>query len=83
MKSELEAMTQGIRGGKNTYKRVGACSIMANDNGQRHELEINADSFTGYGNTYQQREQTLINIESNGIMIFTGTIEKLVDQLKK
>ncbi len=77
--SNLSLKTQGIRGGAPQYKeKVGSITTFL-----RHsEDRIVIDDFSGSGNTYKKREQSLIEIYDNGKLLFTGTKQELFEILK-
>ena len=83
-KSEITVRTQGIRGGKAKFENKGCVTLYITDRGQKmSDLVIDADSFSGSGQTYKRREKTLINIDSENIPIFRGRINELIARLKK
>jgi hypothetical protein len=77
--NNLSLKTQGIRGGTPQYKeKVGSITAFL-----RHsEDRIVIDDFTGSGNTYKKREQTLIEIYDNGQLLFAGTKQELFEILR-
>ena len=82
MKSEITVRTQGVKGGDAKFTNVGCTTIYATDNGQtKSDLAIDVDSFTGSGRDYQRRENTRIDIEFQGKVLFKGTIDELVAKL--
>ena len=83
-KSEITVRTQGIKGGKAKFENKGCVTLCITDRGQKmSDLVIDADSFSGSGQTYKRREKTLINIDFENIPIFRGTINELIARLKK
>lgn len=83
MKSNLNLITQGVRGGKksaSTNKGMCAMFIDNHTNGERNA--ITADAFSGYGKTYKRREQCLIDITYKNQIVFTGTFDKLAQKLR-
>lgn len=82
MKSEITVRTQGVKGGDAKFTNVGCTTIYATDKGQtKSDLAIDVDSFTGSGRDYQRRENTRIDIEFQGKVLFKGTIDELVAKL--
>ena len=84
MKAELNVRTQGVRGGNAKFEDKGCATLYVTDRGQkRSDLNIDVDTFIGYGETYKRRDNALINISFECVPLFTGDIEKLINQLKK
>ena len=83
MKSEITVRTQGVKGGKAKFETKGCVTLCITDRGQKlSDLVIDADSFSGSGDTYKHRDKTLINIDFESQPIFRGTIEELIAKLK-
>jgi len=79
MKAEIMLNSQGVKGGNFTgYKKRGAIAIDIDRLGNSIEL----DAYQGQGQTYQQREDTLINIDSLGGFKWSGTFNQLIEKLK-
>jgi hypothetical protein len=76
----LTVKTQNKRGNKFIYKtNLGFVTTFLRNS----EDYICVDDFKGYGETYKQREMSLIEIFENGNLIFTGNKYELFKQLKK
>ena len=76
---KLGVITQGIRGGKTTKKRVGYASLYMGDIKVLH-----LDTFTGHGDDYKEREEEQICIyDKNYNVIFNGTHEELILKLNQ
>tara|TARA_B100001146_G_C16161175_1_gene425729 strand:+ start:784 stop:1017 length:234 start_codon:yes stop_codon:yes gene_type:complete len=73
----LSLKTQNTKGGAPQYKeKIGSiCAIYG-------DVRILVDNYTGFADTYQQREQPIIDIQEDGKMIFSGTVEELKTKLK-
>lgn len=79
-KTTIKSKTQGIKGGKFKVGKQGAIVIEIADPNKK-TVEICVDSFTGYGDRYQQRENALINIDFGDGVQFSGDINKLKNLL--
>ena len=67
--NHIKITTQGIKGGKTKCTETGYALIQL-----RHDQDrITIDDFEGTGETYNQREQQLIEIVHNGKVLFSGT----------
>jgi hypothetical protein len=74
---DIYIQTQGIKGGNVNSKTVGYVYIAENDNNF-----ISIDAFTGAGDTYKHRDEKHIIIASDGVNVFEGTFNELINLLK-
>jgi len=77
--NNLEFTTQGIKGGKHSKPQKSGFMVV----NLRHNLDfITFDDFSGSGETYQQRELTLIEVYENDKLLFSGDKYELFEILK-
>lgn len=78
--AKIDVKTQGIRGNGYTYNEKGLVTLFIDGN---HDNHIIVDAFQYSGLKYCRREDSLINIYSEGKIIFTGNFKVLVEKLIK
>lgn len=76
--SELEVITQGIRGGLVISKRQG--KVVATTKHNQKSVRIEVDNYEGAGDTYKQREIAQVSVQSNG-REWKGSVEELLKVL--
>lgn len=76
---------QGIRGGEySSYKKIGGLVLAPETNDYQSRARILIDNYSGCGDTYQERKESLINIvDFDGNTVFAGSMVELVEMLKR
>ncbi len=78
--SKIKVKTIGIRGHEPKIQEQGMATVFIDGDDSDH---IAFDAFTGFGDSYKRREETLINVVSDGKIIYSGTFGVLVEIIKK
>ena len=76
--SNLKIFVQGTKGGPAREKEIGSVTACIDRPGD----EIMVDAFSGYGETYMRRNNTLINVCKNDEVVFSGSFDELVEMIK-
>ena len=84
MKSDITISVQGVNGGDYREQQNKGAVIVKVDYDAVNDRRIYFDAFSGQGQTYKRREETLIMVyDKKGVPVFSGTFDQLVSQLTK
>jgi hypothetical protein len=77
-KLKLAVTTQGVKGGKKHTNILGSvcCRLLNDYNGESKEITI--DNYKGFNDTYQQRDEPLIQIDAKQF-VWTGSFDDLTN----